>query len=135
MQCAWSRQPSISQRDESFPIDPMFLTATSQATKPLPDHLIPKLHQAFEIVGYCVIVEVALHDRPEPFPRFHHRMVHPLPQLLFNLLQLGAHALRDRLTAHNKMSLLVFPAYMREPQKVERLRLSCSSPLPVLLGK
>jgi len=50
--------------------------------------------------------------------------VHAPPQLLFDLLQLGSHTLRDRLAFDGERSLSGLPAIVREPQEVERLRLA-----------
>jgi hypothetical protein len=61
--------------------------------------------------------------------------VHALPELLLNLCQLPPHALADRVTLHRKVPVPVFPADMRESQKIERFGLPFSSLFPVLFGK
>src|SRR5437764_13602141 len=59
----------------------------------------------------------------------------PLSQLLLNVLQLGRHALADRLSVYREVTLLVAPpTNVSEPQKVEGFWLSFSPPLPVLDG-
>ena len=82
-----------------------------------------------------VVVEVALHDRLEPFAGLTHRIVHAVTNLLFDLSQFSPHALADRQASHRESPQSVFPADVREAQEVERLRLSFSSSFPVLFGK
>jgi hypothetical protein len=81
-----------------------------------------------------MVVEVALHDRPEPLPRLRHRFVPAPSELLLNLLQLPPQALGDRPALHGKVPLPVLPAEMREAQEVERFRLPFSSAFPVQFG-
>ena len=82
-----------------------------------------------------MIVEVALHNRPEPLSGSGHRFVHALPELLLNFCQLLPQSLTDRVAFHRKVPVPVFPADMRESQKVECCRLLFPSPFPVLFGK
>jgi hypothetical protein len=82
-----------------------------------------------------VIVEVALHDRFEPLPGYGHRFVHSLPELLFNFCQLPPQALAYRVALHREVPVPVFPADMRESQKVERFGFPFSSLFPVSFGK
>jgi hypothetical protein len=56
------------------------------------------------------------------------------PQLLLDALQLGYQTFASRPPPEGKVALPVFPAIMREPQEVERLRLPFSPPLSVSLG-
>jgi len=82
-----------------------------------------------------MVVEVALHDRPEPPARLRHRLVHAGAKLPFDFQQLRSHPLPDGSTLYGKAPVPVLPADIREAQKVERLRLTLSSPFPVLFGK
>ena len=79
-----------------------------------------------------MIVEVALHDRPQPLPRLRNRIVPALPQLLPDFLQFRAHPLAYRLPPHGEVPGCPGPPTpMGESQKIERLRLPSPSPLPV----
>jgi hypothetical protein len=82
-----------------------------------------------------MVVEVALHNRLEPFPGLHHWVVHTRTKLLFDFLHLRSHALADGLTLHGKFPVPVFPADVRETQEVERLGLVFSSSFPALSGE
>src|SRR5208282_5953519 len=81
-----------------------------------------------------VIVEVALHDRPEPLARLRHRIMPTPLKLLLDFLQLRPQALADRPTLDGKVPFPVLPANMREAQKVERLGLAFSPAFPVRFG-
>jgi hypothetical protein len=95
---------------------------------------MPESSQAAGVSRDRIVVEVALHDRLEPFASLTHRFVHALTKLLFKLPQFSPRALADRQAPHREPGS-VLPADVREAQKVERLRLSFSSSFPVLLGK
>jgi hypothetical protein len=81
-----------------------------------------------------VVVEVALYDRLEPFAGLGHWIVHALAELLFDLSELAPHTLADRPALHREKAFSVFPAYVRESQKIERLGLSFSPSFSVLFG-
>jgi hypothetical protein len=65
-------------------------------------HPIPEHTQTREVSRYRVVVEVALYDRLEPLAGLGHGIAHALAELLFNLSQLGPHALADRGTPYHK---------------------------------
>src|SRR5271169_2275849 len=106
-----------------------------QLPAPQPGQPVPEGPQTVEVSWYRVIVEVALHDRPEPLGRVRHWIVPTPPELLLDFLQLPPQALADRLPLHGKLPPPVLPADMREAQKVERLGLTFSSAFPVQFGK
>jgi hypothetical protein len=120
---------------QSFPVEAVALAALAQLCSPQSGQPVPKGPQAVEVSRYRVVVEVALHDRPEPLTRWRNRIVPTLPELLLNFLQLPPQTLGDRLPLHGKLPSPVLPADMREAQKVERFRLAFSSTFPVQLGK
>jgi len=60
--------------------------------------------------------------------------MHALRELLFDFPQLRPHALADRPALYGEVPVPVFPADVRETQKVERLRLAFSFSFPVLFG-
>ena len=101
---------------------------------PQPSHPIAEYAEGIGVARNRVIVEVALHDRLEPLSGFSHRFVHALPELLLNFCQLPPQALAYRVALHRKVPVPVFPADVRESQKIERFGLPFSSPFPVSLG-
>src|SRR5947207_2131706 len=68
----------------------------------------------------------------QPLARLFQRLMHALPQLLTNGLELGCHATSHRPPKHDKRSLAGSIARVREPQEVERLRLAFAPPLASL---
>src|SRR5208337_3808796 len=130
-----SGQPAGRQLTQAVPVEAVALAALAQLSSPQAGQPVPKGPQAVEVSRYRVVVEVALHDRPEPLSRLRNRIVPTLPELLLNFLQLPPQSLGDRLPLHGKLPPPVLPADMREAQKVERFRLTFSPSFPVQLGK
>jgi hypothetical protein len=81
-----------------------------------------------------VVVEVAFDDGLEPLSGLRHRIMHALMELLLDCLQLRPHAFADSPALYGKVPVPVFPADVRETQKVERLRLTFPFSFPVLFG-
>jgi len=111
------------------------LATTPECLPPKAQHPLPKDPEAIEISRHCVVVEVALHNRPEPFAGLGHRIMHALAKLLLDFLQLLPHPLANRGAPHREVPFPVLPADVREPKKVERLRFAFPSSFPVLFGK
>jgi hypothetical protein len=91
--------------------------------------------RAVGVSRYRVVVEVALHDRSEPFADMRNRIVQAVTKLLLEFQQPGSHSLADGLSLYRKVPVPVLPADMREAQEIERFRLAFPSSSPVLLGK
>ena len=130
-----SGYPSFCQLVEPGPVHPGPLPATAQCPSPESGYPLPEDPQSNEVSRYRVVVEVALHDRPEPLAGLRHRIMHPSSELLLDLLQLRSHTFADRLSLHLECPVPGLPAYVREAQKVERPGLAFSSPFPVRVGK
>ena len=47
----------------------MLLAPAAKGPPPEPKRAVPERREAFEVSWYCVVVEVTLHDRFEPFAR------------------------------------------------------------------
>ena len=73
---------------QSVPVETVALAALAQLGPPQSGQPVPKDPQAVEVSRYRVIVEVALHDRPEPLARVRHEIVPTLPELLLEFPQL-----------------------------------------------
>jgi len=113
----------------------MVLTATDQSVSPQPHHPKAEYTEATEIARYRVVVEVTLYNRFEPLSGLSDWVVHAPSELLLNFLQLPPQALTDRMALYRKAPVPVLPADVREPQKIECLRLTLSSLFPVLFGE
>ena len=103
MERARLRKPSLTQGKGACPVDPVLLAPAAESTPPVREHPIPKHTQALEIAGDRIIVEVPLHDRLEPLAGLAHGIVHPLAELLLNLLQLRPHAFANRLAPYHSL--------------------------------
>src|SRR4029077_2814979 len=133
MERAGFRKPPVLQLKHLLPGHAL-LASTAQCVPPEPQQSMAEAAHAADVSRDRVVVEVALHDRLEPFAGLTHRIVHASMKLLLNLPQFAPHALTDRHAPHRESSS-VLPADVRESQKVERLRLPFSSSFPVLFGK
>jgi hypothetical protein len=67
----------MNQAVHSLPGQTTALATLEELRAPEPSQPQAKNPQAVEIARYRVIVEVALHDRPEPLARVGHRLVPP----------------------------------------------------------
>src|SRR5262249_42605165 len=68
-------------------------------------------------------------DTLEPCPKLPDGPVPPLPQGLFDLLQLLAEPFGDRLTPDRKLARPRLTAYVRQAEEVEGFRFSLATPL------
>jgi hypothetical protein len=75
-----------------------------------------------------------LYDRFEPPSGLRDRVVQAQTELLFDVSQLRPQSLADRMTLHRKVPVPIFPANVRETQKIERFGLSFCSLFPVLFS-
>jgi hypothetical protein len=135
MRDALGGNPAVNQHLEAPPVQAGFLTAEAQLPPPQPDDPPPEGAQGPHVPRHGVVVEVTLHDRPEPLAGLGNRLMAPLAELLMHRFQLRDHALARRLAADREGARLSVPlANMREAQKVERVRLAFAPLLPVCDG-
>src|ERR1700686_3121512 len=132
---AWRRKPPLGNRGHALPRHPTLLTATAQNVPPHAKHPFPEHAEAVQISGYCVVVEVALHNCAEPCAGVRRSVVHAFAELLLDLLQLCPHTLADRHAPYGEASVPVFSADVRKAQKIERLRLAFSSSRSIFFGE
>ena len=128
-------EPFYGECKSASPCGLALLATTPECLPPKAQHSLPKDPEAIEISGHRVVVEVALHHRPEPFAGLWHGIMHALVKLLLDFLQLLPHPLADRRAPHREVPFPVLPADVREAKKVERLRFAFPSSFPVLFGK
>jgi hypothetical protein len=135
MENAYLWDPAGLQTLHSCPVQVITLTATNQDLPPQPSYPKAEHAEGIRVARYRVVVEVALHDRLEPLSGCGHRFVHSLLELLLDFCQLPPQALAYRVALHREVPFPVFPADVRESQKIKRFRLPFSSPFLVLLGR
>jgi len=99
---AWRRKPPPGYREHALPRQHTLLTAAAQNTPPYAKYPFPEHAEAVQIPGYCVVVEVALHNCAEPSSGVRHSVVHACAELLLDLLQLCPHTLTDRHAPYDK---------------------------------
>jgi len=123
-------QPATRQPGEPRPVPAATaaLAAASNRLEPEPLDLLQKLGKPRVIAGHSMVMEPPAHDGPQPSAYRAQRLVHPPPQLLFDLLQFGANAFGNRATMDGKRSLPRLPADVRESEEVERLRFAFAPP-------
>src|ERR1035438_1596139 len=126
----WSRKPPLCYRERAFPRHTTPLTAAAQGMPPHTKYPFPEHAEAVQIAGYCVVVEVALHNCAEPFAGVRNGVVHACAELLLDLLQLCPHTLADRHAPDGESSVPVSSTDMRKAQEVERFRFAFSSSRP-----
>ena len=107
-------KPALSYGKGARPGDRASLTSATQGAPPERYHSVSKDTQASKVPRYRVVVEVALYDRPEPFPGLGHWIVHALTKLLPNLSQLPSQALALGRAPHHESPQAILPADMRE---------------------
>src|SRR5580693_10534167 len=101
MERAGFRKPPVLQPEHLLPRHTL-LASTAQCVPPEPQQSMPESSHAADVSRDRVVVEVALHDRLEPFASLTHRIVQALTKLLFDLSQLTPHALTDRQAPHRE---------------------------------
>src|SRR3954447_5131953 len=99
------------------------VTPPPKRAMPQTKHGFPELLQPFPVAGNGVVLEIAPHHRLQPFESVRNWIVPALMQLCRNFLQLGCHALADRLSTDLEVAgLAVRPTVMSETEKVKGLR-------------
>ena len=79
------RNPSLAQRQRAVPREPILLAPATQSAPPQSKQSLSEHRKAVEVSWYRIVVEVALHDRFEPFASLRYGIVHTRAELLLNL--------------------------------------------------
>jgi len=82
-----------------------------------------------------MVVEVTRYDLRQPFSLDWDRLMHPPPQFVLNLLELGPHPVAPGLPFDLELVLACLAADEGEAQEVEGLRLAEPTPLTVFRRK
>jgi len=100
------------------------LTPPAKLPPPHAQHFVPERLQSLLVARYGVILEIPANHRLQPLRRVLGPLVHARAELLPCLLQLGCHALADRLPQHHEVPRrMILPTDVSETQKVEGFRL------------
>src|SRR6202011_4035848 len=127
------RQPASDETPHTIPKNTAALAPPRQRAKSILADSEPKNRQRRLVHGHPVVAEVSTHNRPQPLALFGDGFVHSSLKLGFHLVQLRLHPFADRLPQHSEPSIApLLHADMREAQEVKRLRLSFTTPLPLV---
>src|SRR4030095_7555115 len=96
-----------------------FLTTAPQRSMPEPLHAIAKARQGAAVQGHTIMLIMPTQHRRHPLALILQSLMHALPKLPLQFIQLCLHPLAHRFEPHLKLSLRRCPANMRETQKVE----------------
>src|SRR5208283_2803968 len=121
-------EPFYGECKSASPCGLALLATTPECLPPKAQHSLPKDPEAIEISGHRVVVEVALHHRPEPFAGLWHGIMHALVKLLLDFLQLLPHPLADRRAPHREVPFPVLPADVRSSRPAELHRQPLTEP-------
>ena len=129
---AHRRKPAVDQAPHPIPRYSAVLAAARQRPMPEPAYLESERAQRVAVHGHSVVADVSTHHRPQPLSCVLDGSVHSLSQLSFHRVQLRLLPLTNCLPHYREVTVApLLPADMREAEKVERLRLPFSAPLPV----
>ncbi len=117
------REPSGLDPAHPRPGDRGALAAAPQRREPEPSHLFEESTDRLGVAWDCVVGHVASHHAGQPTTQYRDRLVRTAFQFVFDPHQRRPHPLGDRDALELEPSGPGRPADMREPQKVERLRL------------
>src|SRR5438034_965115 len=123
------RQPASNETPHAIPKDAAVLAPPRQRAMPIPADSEPKNRQRRLVHGHSVVAKVSTHNRPQPLALFGDGFVHSSLKLGFHLIQLRLQPFPYRLPQHREPSIApLLHADMRKAEKVERLRLSFTTP-------
>src|SRR5580693_5795169 len=126
-------QPASDETPHAVPENAAVLAPPRQRAMPKPADSEPKNCQRRLVHGHSVVAKVSTDNRPQPLALLGDGFVHSSPKLGFHLIQLRLRPFPNRLPQHREPSIApLLYADMRKAEKVERLRLPFSTPLPLV---
>ena len=128
------RYPPVVQGDEFVPGRSVFVAATPKRLQPHSTDLSPKYDKCLPVRSDGVIVEVPIHDPPEPISYSVYRLVHSYSKLGLDRCKCASKALPNRVASKQELSVSGLPTDVSEPKEVERLRFSLTSSPPSSLS-
>src|ERR1700726_1772297 len=115
-------KPAAGQFRHPIPREAVLLAAPPKPSSPEIGHILPEGRERSTICGYRIIDEVACNDLPQPVSLFWDSLVHSLPQLRLDFLELRPHAVAPGLPLKLEDSPSRFAADEGEAQESEGLR-------------
>src|SRR5262244_2297290 len=112
----------------------MALTAPSECLAPIAEYTFPKHPQPAHVARHSIIPIMPREHTLEPCPKLPDGPVHPLPQGLFDLLQLLAEPFGDRCAPHRTLACPRLTIDMRKAEEIEGLRFPLTTPLAPFTG-
>ena len=127
------RQPASDETPHAIPKDAAVLAPPRQRAMPKPADSEPKNRQRRLVHGHSVVAKVSTHNRPQPLALIGDGFVHSMLKLGFHLIQLRLQPFPYRLPQHREPSIApLLYTDMCKAEKVERLRLPFTTPLPLV---
>jgi hypothetical protein len=117
MQDVGWRQPLGGEGVYPLPGDPMALTASSERLTPIAEDTFATHPQHAHVARHSIIPIMPCEYTLEPCPKLPDGPVHPLPQGLFDLLQLLAEPFGNRLAPHRKLARPRLTTDVRKAEK------------------
>src|SRR5262245_45325843 len=129
------RKPVVRQLRHPWPRWASLLAATPQHAPPEVADVVPEHVQCPGIGRHGVVVEVALHDIPQPLSLSGNRLMHAPPHLRFDHLELRSHAVPPGPPFDLEFARAGLAADEGEAQEVEGFRLAKPAPLAAFRRK
>ena len=127
------RQPASDETPHAIPKNAAVLAPPRQRAMPIPADSESKKRQRRLVQGHSVVADVSTDHRPQPLALFGDGCVHSSLKFSFHLIQFRLQPFADRPPQHREPSIApLLRADMRKAEKVERLRLPFSAPLPLV---
>jgi hypothetical protein len=123
------RQPVGGEGVYPLPGHPMTLAAPAECVTPIAEYTFPEHLQHAQVTRHSVILIVPPEHTLPPRPKLSDGPVHPLPQGLFDLLQLRAEPLGDGLAPDRKLARPRLTTEVRQAAEVKGLRFALPPPL------
>src|SRR5246500_4422251 len=124
-------KPGVGQFRHPIPREAVLLAAPPKRSTPEVSHVMPERRERPAIRGYRIIGEVACNDLPQPVSLIWDSLVHSLPQLRLDFLELRPHAVAPGLPLKLEGTPSRFAADEGEAQESEGLRSTDASFLAV----
>jgi hypothetical protein len=122
MEDAGFREKGVRQLLDPLPCGAVLLAAAPKHTPPQAGYVEAEARQCAKIRRHCVVCKEAGDDLPQPVPLLRDGLMHSLPQLCFDLLELGRHAVTSGLPLEPEITPPRLAADEAKAQKVEGLR-------------
>ena len=122
--------PPVVQDDKIIPGRSVSVAASPERLQPHSSDLSSQCNECLPVRSDGVIVEITIHDLPEPFPYIDHRLVHSNLKLGLDRCKCGSKALPNRVAPKHELSVAGLRTDVREPEEIKCLRFTLTSSPP-----